>query len=150
MAGVSVLAPAVDAYVLAALDREGLTGLRVSHGYLVQRLLRGPRSVGALAEDLGISQQAVSKSVAQLADGGYVVVFQDRIDGRRRLVELSERGHRAVARARAARAALTDRLVTRVGTEDLVTAGRVVAALGEELGLSTALAGRRVPPPVES
>jgi DNA-binding MarR family transcriptional regulator len=50
----------------------GFDGLRHAHGYVVQRLIEGERPVGALAAELGVSRQAVSKSVTELERLGYV------------------------------------------------------------------------------
>jgi DNA-binding MarR family transcriptional regulator len=145
----SLLGPAVDEYVLSTLAGDGLTELRGSHGYVVQRLIDGPRSIGDMAGELGITQQAVSKSVGQLVTAGYAALSSDPADGRRRQVSLTDRGRDTVTRARAARSDLTERLARRVGAADLATAGRVATALAEELGVADDLRQRSARPPRE-
>ncbi|HKE79485.1 MAG TPA: hypothetical protein VKB54_09265, partial [Solirubrobacteraceae bacterium] len=40
--------------------------VRYSHGFLFQQLVEGPRAVGEVAENLGVTSQAVSKMVREL------------------------------------------------------------------------------------
>jgi DNA-binding MarR family transcriptional regulator len=82
------------------LEERGFTGPRISHGFLVQRLVEDARPIGALARDLGVTQQAVSKPVAELERLGYVERRPGPGDGRVRLVGLTRRGRDAIAAAR--------------------------------------------------
>lgn len=52
----SLLGYAVDGHVLTRLREAGLGGLRVGHGYVVQRLVEGPSTVGEIAASLGVTQ----------------------------------------------------------------------------------------------
>ena len=54
----------------AEMQRAGYADLRESYGYLFQHLLGGPCSVGELSRRLGVTQQAVSKTVAELTAKG--------------------------------------------------------------------------------
>jgi DNA-binding MarR family transcriptional regulator len=148
--GLSHLAQFVGAFVnrqvLSDMQRAGFGDLRESHGYLVQHLLRGPHSVGQLAKLLGISQQAVSKTVAELSRAGYLEGV-DGEDARVRLVQLSARGQASVQAARRSRERVEARLKKRLGERK---ARQVHAALLEllgELGGLEQVAGRRVPMP---
>ncbi len=76
--------PASAFPLLAALDRPG--GL----------------TVGELADAVGVSQPAVTRSVTRLAHDGLVAVASEASDRRRRSVRLTERGEAVVSRARAA------------------------------------------------
>ena len=118
----TLLGDAVSGEVLRALDD---TGLRHGHGYLVQRLVLGPATATEVAEELGVSQQAVSKAVKELVALGHVEVVTDPTDGRRRPVRLTGRGQQAVATARAARREID---------------GRIRAILGDEAFASTCAA----------
>ncbi|NHC46417.1 winged helix DNA-binding protein [Motilibacter sp. K478] len=100
----------------AQLDSAGFRALRQSHGYLVQHLIDGPKTIGQLAELLGMSQQGASKSVAELEDLGYVERHRGE-DARVRRVELTEHGWAAVESARAARKDLRRALRRRLGVE---------------------------------
>ena len=93
---------AYNAAVLAALDAAGLEGLRSHHGYIVMHLLRGPMRLGELAPLLGVTQQAVSKSVRELVDGGFVLREHSAADARVVMLELSARGVAAASSGLAA------------------------------------------------
>jgi DNA-binding MarR family transcriptional regulator len=116
------------------------------HGYLIQRLLTGPQQITAMATDLGITQQAVSKSVKELVQLGLARQTTDPDDTRRRPVELTERGFAVVDRARQARARLAAEIADRVSSRDLAAAQRVVAAVLDVVGIAERVAARTVPP----
>jgi DNA-binding MarR family transcriptional regulator len=69
--------------LLAALDRPG--GL----------------TVGELAEAVGVSQPGITRTVARLAELGFITVANESADRRRRSVRLTAAGDAVVARARA-------------------------------------------------
>ena len=143
----SLLGHAVDAHVIAALRAEGLTGLRFSHGYVVQRLIDGPSTVGEIADSLEITQQAVSKSVRELIGLGYVAQTIDTADRRRRPLELTASGHRAVAVARRSRRDLESRIRIAVGDRSFSQTAGVLESAMRELGLDAQIDRRRVSPP---
>ena len=58
--------------VTRRMAARGFTGLRFSHGFLVQRLIDSEQAIAALAQALDVTQQAVSKTVAELEGLGYV------------------------------------------------------------------------------
>lgn len=91
---------AANDWLLDAVHRSGHPALRTVHGYLIQRLLVGSPTVGELAEALGVTQQAASKSISELESLGYVRRVADAGDQRIRRVELTERGRDAVEQAR--------------------------------------------------
>jgi DNA-binding MarR family transcriptional regulator len=94
------------------------TGLRHSHGYLVQRLLAGPATATEIAADLGITQQAVSKAVKELVGLGVVDVVTNTSDKRSRPVHLTDQGRQAVATSREARRAINHRVREALGDDD--------------------------------
>lgn len=132
-----------NAWVLEELKRSGFEGIRQSHGYLIQHLLEGPRAVGELASLLGVSQQAVSKSVAELETIGIIASVASQ-DARVRRVKLSVRGERAVKLSRSLRRKLERRLERRSSSADLAATRRVLAIALEELGGVEAVKQRRV------
>jgi DNA-binding MarR family transcriptional regulator len=144
---VSLLGAAVDDAVLRALAEAGLHGLRRGHGYVVQRLLVGPTTATELAADLGVSQQAVSKTLKELLDLGYVEPAPDAADGRRRPVALTETGRRAVQVARETRTGIGDRLRADVGREPFEVTQSVLLAALDVLGLGDRVRRRSVRPP---
>jgi DNA-binding MarR family transcriptional regulator len=133
--------------VRARLVERGFAGLRVSHGFLVQRLLEDEQSIAALAKALGVTQQAVSKTVSELERLGYVRRRPDPRDGRVRLVALTDRGRAAVAAAREERAAVEADLRDRLGPRRVDAATRVLREVLDLHGASAAVRTRRVRPP---
>jgi DNA-binding MarR family transcriptional regulator len=133
--------------LLATIRRSGHPRLRNSHGYVFQHLLAGTPTVGELAELLGVTQQAASKSVVELEGLGYVERRPDPLDGRIRRLSLTARGRRAVRAARAARADLERELVATVGSRAMAATRRTLAALIDLVGARDAVAGRRVQAP---
>jgi DNA-binding MarR family transcriptional regulator len=131
--------------VLARMTERGFVGLRTSHGFVVQHLLRAPQTVGRLAALLGVTQQAASKSVAELARLGYVEDIPSE-DARVRTLRLSARGRAAVRAARACRRETETELAAAVGAAELELTRRVLLQALEQLGGSAAIRSRRVRP----
>lgn len=139
----TLLGDAVSGRVLEALAD---TGLRHGHGYLIQRLLIGPATATEIADELGVTQQGVSKAVNELIRLGHLETLTDATDGRRRPLRLTRQGRRAIATARAARAEINDRFLDALG-EDRFSATRdaLLTAL-EALDLGGPTRRRAVPP----
>ncbi|HEX2870308.1 MAG TPA: MarR family winged helix-turn-helix transcriptional regulator [Polyangiaceae bacterium] len=131
-------------YVLQEMKRAGFGDLREAHGFLVQHLLRGPHSVGELGRLMGVTQQAVSKTVAELTRCGYLET-QAGDDARVRLLRLSERGHASVLASRKIRDKLERRLSDKLGPKRLATLRAALGDALQELGGVAAVKGRRVP-----
>lgn len=135
----------VNELVLDRLHAAGFEGIRQAHGYVFQHLLVAPRSVTELSELLGVSQQAASKSVAELTALGYLQ-DADAFDRRIRKVALSARGLACVRKARALRASLQRQLVRRHGAE-VARTRHLLAAILSELGGLEAVRTRSVRAP---
>jgi DNA-binding MarR family transcriptional regulator len=131
---------------LERLHARGHTPLRASHGYLFQHLIDGPVTVGELAQRLGVTQQAVSKTAAELSAAGYVRRTPDATDGRVRRVALTERGHAAVRDTREVRAELVDELAEKLGADRVESARRTLLAAIDIAGGAAAVRHRRVRP----
>lgn len=131
-------------HVLKEMQRAGYGDLREAHGFLVQHLLRGPQSVGELSKLLGVTQQAVSKTVAELVRTGYLEI-QPGDDARVRLVRLSKKGHASVLAARRSREKLERRLFGKLGQKRALALQSALADVLSELGGVPAVQGRRVP-----
>jgi DNA-binding MarR family transcriptional regulator len=138
---------ALNEEVRRRIEARGFTGLRFGHGFLVQRLLEGAQPVGALARDLGVTQQAVSKTVAELERLGYAERRPGPGDARVRLVALTERGREAVEAARAARAEVVAELRARLGPRRVDAAARLLREVIELHGGGADVRARRVRPP---
>ncbi|GAB2859589.1 MarR family transcriptional regulator [Lentzea nigeriaca] len=86
--------------ILARLHEIGHTGVRVSHGYVIQHLIEGAPTVSELGELLGVTQQAASKQLLELERLGYVDRVPDPVDSRVRRARLTARGRRLVEDSR--------------------------------------------------
>ena len=126
---------------------EGMADLRFADGVVFQHLLAGPRTVGSLAERLGVTQQAASKAVVDLERRGYVRREADPDDGRARRVALTDRGDAAIDAGRRHRAAVEAELAERLGPRRVEEARRTLVDALEALGGGGAVRGRRVRPP---
>jgi DNA-binding MarR family transcriptional regulator len=114
------LAQRVNELVLASCERKGFSGMRTSHGYVVQHLVETdrpvPRTGTDLARRMGVTQQAVSKTIAELVRLG-VVEITPAEDRRAKQVSLSARGWDAVQQARQSRSRVEDRLLRHIGPQ---------------------------------
>ena len=126
---------------------DGMDDLRFADGVVFQHLVAGPRTIGSLAERLGVTQQAASKAVAGLERRGYVRRGADPDDGRARRVALSERGEAAIEAGRRHRAAIGAELADRLGRERVEAARTTLLEALEAYGGAAAVRGRRVRPP---
>ena len=129
------------------LASAGFDDVRFNDGVVNQHLIAGPLTIGALAERLGVTQQAASKSVADLERRGYVERAPDPDDARARLVGLTDRGRGVIAAAREQRAALGGELAERLGERRVESARRLLLDVVADLGGEAAVRGRRVRPP---
>jgi DNA-binding MarR family transcriptional regulator len=145
----SLLGSATDKYVVQGLRDAGFDGVRAGHGYVFQRLLLGPSTVGEMADVLHVTQQAVSKTVRELVALGYVRQVEDPVDHRRRPVKLSARGRRVIDVGRRLRREFQDSIEEAVGSRRLGTTMRVLDEVIEVLGLRGGVQARSVPAPSE-
>jgi DNA-binding MarR family transcriptional regulator len=129
------------------LAADGHADLRFADGFSFQHLIGAPLSVTALARRLGVTQQAASKTVADLERRGYVARAPDPADARARLVALTARGEDAIERARHHRATLAGELAERLGPRRVEAARRLLVDVVSELGGADAVRARRVRPP---
>jgi DNA-binding MarR family transcriptional regulator len=133
--------------VLRRLAADGMKDLRLADGVVFQHLIEQPRSITEIARRIEVTQQAASKAVADLERRGYVTGARDPADRRARLIALTARGERAIARARRHRADLERELADRFGARRTTAARRLLLEIVAELGGEPAIRGRRVRPP---
>lgn len=135
----------LEDYVVSRVREQGYSTIRVSHGYVFQRLLVATPTISELALDLGITQQGASKSVTELEALGYVERRVAGYDSRVRTVHLTAQGRQVIEAGRAARAEFLDRLSQAVSGDELNGALRTAAAAASLLGLDQAIAHHQVP-----
>jgi DNA-binding MarR family transcriptional regulator len=133
--------------VARRIAAEGFDDVRFADGVVFQHLVAGPQGIGALAERLGVSQQAASKAVADLERRGYVERVADAADGRARRAALTARGEAAIESGRRHRATLAGELAERHGVDRVEAARALLLDVLGDLGGDAAMRGRRVRPP---
>jgi DNA-binding MarR family transcriptional regulator len=111
----------------------GFHGMRESHGYFLQHLIESDRSITELARRMNVSQQAASKSIAELVKHG-VVESRPATDRRARRVRLSKHGWDAVHFSRRARQTIEARLRRAVGDKSYGDAKATLVACLDVLG----------------
>lgn len=94
-----------DAHV--ELARLGFGDARPVHGFTLQALGSGA-TAGELATRLGVTKQAVAKTISRLEADGYVVRAVDAGDSRRKLVTPTDRGRALLAASATAFDAVLD------------------------------------------
>ena len=140
----------VNELVLASGRRQGFARMRMSQGYVIQHLVAKDHPVSRtgseLARRMGVSQQAASKTVAELVDLGVLEVTESK-DRRKKQVSLSARGWDAVQRARADRARVEKRLLKEVGIRRYAQAQSTLRKCLVVLGEADRIRSRRVRQP---
>ncbi|ONI69720.1 MarR family transcriptional regulator [Kribbella sp. ALI-6-A] len=131
----------------ARLAADGFGDARFADGVVFQHLVGGPVTISVLAERLGVTQQAASKSVADLEKRGYLAREADPADARARNVVLTERGQAVIAAAREHRAAVERQLRKALGADRVEAARMLLVEVIDQLGASPSLRTRTVRPP---
>jgi MarR family transcriptional regulator for hemolysin len=101
----------------------GFDDLGPTYGYMFRALAAAPATLSTLAEGLHMTTQGAAKILAEMEAKGYVRRSPHPTDARARLVELDERGRRALRTASGLHARFERELAARVG-EDTTTALR--------------------------
>jgi DNA-binding MarR family transcriptional regulator len=122
-----LLAEELNAAALERLRREH-PAVRYAHGFLFQQLVEGARPVGVLAEALGVTSQAISKTSRELERLGYVRRTRDPRDGRVHRLALTDKGRAAVRAGGEIRAQLNRELEQALGAERAHAAARALRA----------------------
>ncbi|WP_113697184.1 MarR family winged helix-turn-helix transcriptional regulator [Amycolatopsis albispora] len=138
---------AMTGEVQRRLGEDGFGDLRFNDGFVVQHVLAGPLTVSALAERMGVTQQAASKAVADLDRRGVLTRKPAPDDARARLLELTEFGRASVAATRRHRAALESEMEAEWGADRVADARALLAEILRRLGGTEAVKQRRVRPP---
>jgi len=137
----------VNELVVTRMKRRGFKNVRESHGYLIQHLIEGERSITDLARRMEISQQAASKSVAELVRLGVLEESPGK-DRRAKRIRLSARGSNAVHSSRKIRVGIHKNLCAAVGEQDVTRAKRTLIACLDQLGGTGRIKGRRLRQPL--
>lgn len=141
-----VVANGFSSAVLERLDAAGFGDARLGHGFVVQGLLAGDTTVTELADRLGVSVQAVSKTVREMERLGYIKKSPDPADGRAQLLRLSARALESVAESRRARLAVQQQLLEALGPGRAPDTLDALRLLARQFGGLESLANRRLRP----
>ena len=136
----------VNELVLQGMSSAGFRRTRESHGYVIQHLIDSGRTITELAGRMGVTQQAASKSVAELV-ALKIVKTAPAPDRRARTVCLTERGWNCIREARRLRKQVDRRLEKLLGTQNYSHAKSALMAGIEELGGVERIRTRRVREP---
>ncbi|GAA3546226.1 MarR family winged helix-turn-helix transcriptional regulator [Kribbella ginsengisoli] len=126
---------------------DGFEDSRFADGVVFQHLVTAPVTISTLADLLGVTQQAASKSVADLQARGYLSRAADPTDARAKLVTLTPRGQAIIAAARKHRAAIDRELQKALGPDRVESARQLLIDALHHLNATPALQSRRVRPP---
>jgi len=121
----------------------GFPEMRDSYGYVIQHLIESERTITELARRTEVSQQAISKTVAELVRRG-IVESVPAADRRTRRIRLSARGWEAVTFARKVRRRLEERLRKDVGPAEYRRAKDVLVNCLRVLGGVQRIRTRRI------
>ena len=136
----------VNELVLEKGAAAGFRSMRESHGYVIQHLVESERSITELAQRMNVSQQAASKSIAELLKHG-VVESRPAADRRTRRIRLSKRGWDAVRFSRRCRQAIDARLRRTAGEKSYGDARATLIACLDALGGLSQVRARRIRSP---
>ncbi|RZQ62434.1 MarR family winged helix-turn-helix transcriptional regulator [Amycolatopsis suaedae] len=129
------------------LVADGFGDLRFNDGVVIQHVLAGPLTITALADRMGVTQQAASKAVADLERRGVLTRRPAPDDGRARLLHLTKHGTAAVEAARAHRAALDAEVTARWGAERVAGTRSLLREILTRFDADDTVRHRRVRPP---
>ncbi|HEY1355767.1 MAG TPA: MarR family winged helix-turn-helix transcriptional regulator [Solirubrobacterales bacterium] len=99
------------------LSERGFADIRPAHGCVFRWIYPNGARLTELAELAGHSKQAVGEFVCDLEAMGYVERVPDPVDGRAKIIRLTERGTEAKNTAREIFAEIEDEWAERIGRE---------------------------------
>jgi DNA-binding MarR family transcriptional regulator len=114
----------------AELAVHGYERIRPIHDFALHSILAGADTASVLARELGVTKQAVAKTVAFLEAEGYVSGETDGRDTRRRRFTVTDRGHDLVQTGQLVFDELRARWAERIGTAELEQLEAALVDLG--------------------
>jgi DNA-binding MarR family transcriptional regulator len=115
----------------AQMADAGFDDLGATFGYIFRALADGPATLSDLAAGLHMTTQGTAKILAEMEAREYVSRQPHPTDARSRLVQLADRGQRALDTAHALHRRYEERLVGQVGADSVVALRRALAAVQE-------------------
>jgi DNA-binding MarR family transcriptional regulator len=136
----------VNELVMERTRKAGFTGVRESHGYVIQQLIESERTITELAKRMQVTQQAASKMVAELVHLGIVEATSSQ-DRRAKRIRLSQRGWQCVQRGRRARTRIDKLLIRAAGRKSHENAKSTLLTCLKALGGIERIRSRRIRAP---
>jgi DNA-binding MarR family transcriptional regulator len=136
----------VNELVMERTFKAGFTGVRESHGYVIQHLIESERTITELARRMEVTQQAASKMVAELIHLGIVEAIPGK-DRRARRICLSQRGWHCVQFGRRARTRIDNLLIHAAGGKSYENAKSTLLTCLRALGGIERIGSRRIRTP---
>ncbi len=115
------------AWLLTRLAADGFEGVSASQLSLLGELDCGPNHAAQLARKLGVTRQAIHKSIRELEAAGWLQTRTDADLGNQKVIEFTEEGERMMAAARRHFADLDALLLKEFGIEGLEMVQRFLA-----------------------
>ncbi|WP_426593483.1 MarR family winged helix-turn-helix transcriptional regulator [Cellulomonas sp. McL0617] len=112
------------------LAEHGYAKIRPIHDFALRSILGGAGTTAELARELGISKQAVTKTITFLQAEGYVAAGSDERDGRRRVFTVTDRGLALLRTGEQVFDDLRDRWAQRIGVDQLERLEEALVDLG--------------------
>jgi DNA-binding MarR family transcriptional regulator len=133
----------VNELVMDRTLKAGFSGVRESHGYVIQHLIESPRTITELARRMEVTQQAASKMVAELIHLGIVEAIPAK-DRRAKRIRLSQRGWRCVQLGQRARTRIGKLLIRAAGQKNYEIAKSTLLICLRALGGIERIRSRRI------
>lgn len=125
----------IDDSLQARLEAAGRPRVNFSKSMVMANLLNGVSRPADLARNLGVSRQAIFRTLAEMTQDGLIVVQDDPADRRAKIVSFNSDATDLMRDALRALAAIQEDLAARLGRDEL---DRLIATLARDWGpLST-------------
>ena len=115
------------AWLISRLSDDGFDGLKANQLTFLGSLDCGVNYAAALARSLGISRQAVHKTVKEMEKYGWLATRPDETLKNQRVIVFTAEGERMMARAREYFLELDDQLIQKFGQENLAELQNLLA-----------------------
>ena len=105
----------LDQELLLRLEVAGWNDLTRAQSLVFGQLDAGCTRVSQIAERLGVSRQAIHRTVMELVDAGYLNVGEDRHSGRSKVITMTKKGRRVQVDAKRVFIEIEQELVSQLG-----------------------------------
>ena len=103
----------------AELARRGFDDVRPVHDFAMRAIAAGADNASELGRRMSVSKQAAAKTIAVLAERGYVAREPDPADARRKLLQVTSLGEEVMRQGEAIFDELRDRWLQQIGPDAL-------------------------------